>query len=93
MEGSDPARFAILPRGSRARRLGITLSPGCPLPQARDEANRPAEAVSDEERERLGILPNGRGGLEHDYLGFDSLPDQTYTVVVGNLPIRSSSPR
>ncbi len=81
---SDPALFTIRPRGDRARRIRLTLGNGCPAVHVEDDSGHRVDPVGDEERARLDIPPNGRGGLEHDYLIFDSRPREQYTIVIAS---------
>ncbi len=81
---SDPALFTIRPRGDLARRIRLTLGNGCPEVHVEDDSGHRINPVGDEERARLNIPPNGRGGLEHDYLIFDSRPKEQYTIVMSS---------
>ncbi len=79
---ASPRLFTIRGAGSQGRRIRLTMTPSCPHVELTDDAGNTIEPLNEATRERLKIPPNGRGGLEHDYVIFDNPASEQYTIAV-----------
>ena len=79
---ASPRLFTIRPTGSQGQRIRLTLTSSCPEVEVTDDAGNTIEALDEATRMRLKIPPNGRGGLEHNYLIFDNPANEQYTITV-----------